>query len=466
LPRRSSKAERLLTKARFLARPPILCDVYGVIEDVVELLDRSWDALATEQGVDFAVDLFRFHDLLMRDTRTHAILETLRTEEQSSRSTLDNEYADIGAELSAIVDELERDAVDHFNPEPEHEGDYDTSLPQIRAWLAQAMQPISSESSEGLETAHTNELFNAIEVVKIVAEKAEKSDLRSRLTNARRRLEHARRERRIFYATAGGSALVTLERHLADLHPPVAPAAQLTELGRRGRTRNGMPLGRLRGILFGDEQGDPNHEPDLKSLLADMRSDAKRVYDDVRRRLGAERSLLAVFHRYRQRCQWYDTERLRSIANKGPGKPEDRLTETLASYLFDHGFNPLTRPMVGKIQPDLLAPGPRYSFYVEAKQYDKSARGYLLKGMWQVWDMLDELRDTAQDVSEAFYVIYRRGGPRYSFAPRVEHGNRVVHILMIDIAATDERGSNAPLTEIFDPEDLLPVPVQSRRKKR
>jgi hypothetical protein len=61
---------------------------------------------------------------------------------------------------------------------------------------------------------------------------------------------------------------------------------------------------------------------------------------------------------------------------------------------LDHGLNPLTRPLVGRVQPDLLGAGSRFSFYVEAKQYDKAARSYLLKGLNQVWDMLDELRGT------------------------------------------------------------------------
>jgi hypothetical protein len=187
-----------------------------------------------------------------------------------------------------------------------------------------------------------------------------------------------------------------------------------------------------------------------------MRSDTKRVYEYVRARIGAERSLLAVFERYRQRCTWYEAERLRALAVSGPGKPEDRLTDTLAAYLFDHGLNPLTRPLVGRIQPDLLHAGSRFSFYVEAKQYDRAAPGYLLKGLNQVWDMLDELRGTHLDVVEAFFVIYRRSGPRYSFAPRLEHRDRIVHVITIDIAPPDERGSNAPPTQTFEAADLLP----------
>jgi hypothetical protein len=70
--------------------------------------------------------------------------------------------------------------------------------------------------------------------------------------------------------------------------------------------------------------------------------------------------------------------------------------------------------------------------------------------------MLDHLLGTGHDVREAFYVIYRRSGPRYSFPPRVQHRDRVVHIIVVDIAATDERGSGAPPTRAFEVAELIP----------
>jgi hypothetical protein len=167
--------------------------------------------------------------------------------------------------------------------------------------------------------------------------------------------------------------------------------------------------------------------------------------------------LLAVVDRYRQRCQWYDSEALRALAESGPGKPEDRLSQTLATYLFDHGLNPLTRPLMGRVSPDILHPHSTFSFYIEAKQYTKGCRKYLLQGMQQVWDMLSNVLGTDYDIREAFYVVYRRGGPRYRFPPRVPDKDRgSVHIVVVDIAASNERGSNAPRTLEFKIEDLVP----------
>lgn len=208
---------------------------------------------------------------------------------------------------------------------------------------------------------------------------------------------------------------------------------------------------------------DDEEEWGIKQRLALMRADVRRIYEEIRRRLGAERSLLAVFERYRQRSQWYEAERLRAIA-KGGGKPEDRLSDTLTTYLFDHGLNPLTRPLVGQLSPDALGAGAPFSFYLEAKQYKSGSPGYLLKGLDQVWDMLDQLRGSKFDVKEAFYVVFRMGGPRYVFEPRVQHQDRIVHILMIDLAPTAQRGSNAPVTRSFTAAELAPQPALKKPK--
>ena len=55
-----------------------------------------------------------------------------------------------------------------------------------------------------------------------------------------------------------------------------------------------------------------------------------------------------------------------------------------------------------------------------------------------------------------FYVIYRRSGLRHSFPSRVQDRDRVVHIIVVDIAATDEHGSSAPSTRVFEVAELVP----------
>jgi hypothetical protein len=57
----------------------------------------------------------------------------------------------------------------------------------------------------------------------------------------------------------------------------------------------------------------------------------------------------------------------------GQGGIEDRLTVELARFLFDQGLNPLTKPLIGGLEPDLLDSSVPSAFYVEAKQYVGSA---------------------------------------------------------------------------------------------
>ncbi len=301
-----------------------------------------------------------------------------------------------------------------------------------------------------------------------VAQTASCEDLQARIENAKQELEHAKRTRRTFWRTSAAAALVRIEVDLKYLHPPASDADPMAEYARSVRMRDER-FARIYKALFGtgqrvvvvDEKGSSGEIAGTADV-APMRKDMKRIYEEIRRRLGAERSLVAVFERYRQRCQWYEAERLQEVADHGPGPggPEDRLTETLATYLFDHGLNPLTRPLAGRLQPDLLGLDDPFSFYVEAKQYTQACRTYLLDGMKQVWDMLDQLRNTGFDVAEAFYVVYRRRGPRYVFRePLVRHGDRVIHLLMIDLAPSAERGSHAERSHVFETSDLVPQPA-------
>lgn len=430
-----------------------------MIEDLVDVLDRSWTTLEREIGPQFALSCFPFHHQLARDARTAGLLADLRREESASRKQLRDAMDIARTDMGPIVDELAATNAEAFEPPPDEDHEYDASLDAVRARLR---PPKIAEEDDvwgiGRETNDDDNMGGAVAIVRHVAERAKRTDLVERVDGVVRLREHARRSRRTFFRTSAASALIRWERDLGDLHPPAVIEEWKVDIGRFGRTRS-AGLGGIYEQLFGDIHGRQNsavEERAVEAKLDEMRRDVRRVYEEIRRRIGTERSLLAVFERYRQRCQWYDAERLQALAESGRGKAEDRLTETLAAYLFDHGLNPLTRPLAGQIQPDVLGSDERFSFYVEAKQHDDSANSYLLKGMQQVWDMLDQIRGTRFDVAEAFYVIYRRGGPRYSFPARVQHNERVVHILVIDIAPTAQRGSNAPSTITFNLQQVMP----------
>jgi hypothetical protein len=127
------------------------------------------------------------------------------------------------------------------------------------------------------------------------------------------------------------------------------------------------------------------------------------------------------------------------VAEDGPGKAEDRLTAEFARYLFDQGLSPLTKPLTGGLEPDLL--DPHASFYVEAKQYKRSARGELVRSVGQVLDTVGRLQGSAYAVQEAFVVVFRRAGPRYLLPPLLEAESYRVHLVLVDIALAEESGA-------------------------
>lgn len=155
--------------------------------------------------------------------------------------------------------------------------------------------------------------------------------------------------------------------------------------------------------------------------------------------MGTTRSRLALVERFKARCEWHDRARLETVAENGAGKAEDRLTAEFARYLFDQGLSPLTKPLTGGLEPDLL--DPHASFYVEAKQYKRSARSELIRSVGQVLDTVGRLQGSAYAVTEAFVVVFRRGGPRYVLPPLLEAENYRVHLVLIDIAPPAESGA-------------------------
>ncbi|HTR53206.1 MAG TPA: hypothetical protein VMJ10_21070 [Kofleriaceae bacterium] len=430
-----------------------------MIEDLVAVIDRSWSVLESRSGPDFVLSSFPFREQLLRDPRTSQILSDMRRENEESLAALTTELERQRATLGAIFDELVAQKPAVVPTVPDEHG-YDRTEAAIRRRLeTRPRETVDDAWGVAQEYDDDDRLGQAVAIIKGLVDKAELDELRARTDVVHQSIDRAKRARRIYFETSSGAALARVERDLADLHPPINEPNSHVELARLCRV-NDKPLGRIYDVVFKNRRVAPGSD-DAKSIehkIGELRADLQRVVEEIRRRVGAERSLLSVVNRYRQKCQWYDAERLRALAENGSGAatPEDRLSETLATYLFDHGLNPLTRPLFGRLLPDIVDANTKFSFYVEAKQYKQGAPAYLLQGMQQVWDMLDHLRGSGHDVLEAFYVIYRRGGPRYSFPPRVQHRDRVVHIVVVDIAAPPQRGSNAPPTRTFEVSELLP----------
>jgi len=374
-------------------------------QDLIETVDRAWRTVIERPTSDQFARLILFLEGLRRDSRTSLVLDDIRTSELDSVAKVNaaTETARIGLwELlhkfrGLFVESWQgRDMPDHL--EAYLSGDTQTAEP-LRV-VIHALRRAIEELRLGLEARidRNNPSPSTDD------EWAAWRQLEGALVSIDALYSYARRQRKIEELAGPGAALESLERDLLDVHPP---ASRLP-----GPVQDSY-FKRIRYLYFDPVQAMQDER--LAIMEADrLMTNARVVYEEVRRRLDLERSVLSLFYRYKQRCEWFEAEELRTLANSNvrADGPEARLTNTLARHLFDQGFTPLTKPMFGNQQPDILGPGNRFSFYVEAKQYEASARGYLVDGIAQTWAFLDQIRGTAYDVREAFYVVYRRHGPR------------------------------------------------------
>ncbi len=179
--------------------------------------------------------------------------------------------------------------------------------------------------------------------------------------------------------------------------------------------------------------------------------------------LGARRSLRALLGRFKDRCERHDRERLLKLSIER-GTNENRLTEELTRWLFDEGLNPLSRPLVAGLEPDVLEPfrDPTATLYVEAKQYKvtRGTRSKLIKGFWQLCDTVHRLRGHQFDLTEAFYVVFRRGGALFELPREIPFEGWTAFPLLIDLAPAKVVGSRQrEQPQVVSESELRPTPA-------
>jgi hypothetical protein len=266
---------------------------------------------------------------------------------------------------------------------------------------------------------------------------------RTRVGNVDRRLSHARRWYRLRVRTSGGVALLKLEAARDAMQPPLK--LMDVEQGLASVLDDALKLvGSADYSLLKLADEERLSDGDMRIIaerVVDLRTSTERLHEELRRRVSVTRSRLALVHRFKLRCEWHDRDRISAVADNESlsGGPEDRLTAEFARYLFDQGLAPLSKPMTGGLQPDLLDPSAR--FYVEAKQYKSSARGDIVTAVAQVMDTVGRLRGGQYEVDEAFCVVFRRSGPYYDLPVELRTHKYRVHLVLVDVAPADEAGT-------------------------
>lgn len=465
--------------------------ILQAVDPLDELLDRQVDFLLRQtDSAAFLIQVEPFLAALRSEPRLAAHLDDVLQEVVH----IVNAMEAVDAELTSELLELRRELVElrpeaddsHLEPPSESQSptaklqarlNYRGSLTFFDEWADSEPEPFNADGEGGLaktllgilrnkDTAYLHEVRAKAAAKVSEAEAGPEAALtegqsptedeqhgperkpleawRRRLGNVQRRFDYAVRLLRLRTRTSAGLALLKLEAVPDDLNPPARiyddegddPLIAASDL-TRWVSSDSYSLFKLAW----QERLDAADLGIIDTRVVDLRDAVERLREDLRRRIGATRSRLALVHRFKLRCEWHDRQRMLAVADDDrlSGGPEDRLTGEFARYLFDAGLSPLTKPLAGGLQPDLLDPSA--SFYVEAKQYGpSSARGDIVKSVAQVLDTVGRLRGGPYAVDEAFCAVFRREGPYYDLPPVLQTATYRLHLVLVDLAPTTEAG--------------------------
>jgi hypothetical protein len=212
---------------------------------------------------------------------------------------------------------------------------------------------------------------------------------------------------------------------------------------------------------YGNYRPNKLSQEQVERIIQDRKKDLRRVYEAVRQEIGTTHLHSQLLDRYKTRCYLYNQGHLRKQVLTRAGAfvrdREDILTRDLALYLYDHGITVFYKTKLGKHEVDLLELDAKHPMFIEAKAYkDSSAKRELVSGIGQLHSYLSSY-EAHRIISEAFYIIFRLGGPIYEF-PRIIRTNRfIIYPVLIDLGLSSESGRRQPKPVIISEEEVLSV---------
>ncbi len=423
----------------------------SLLDSVLSLLDRQVDALAGQPGsAEFLVSVEPFLRAIEAEPRIAIHLEDLREETLGRVRVLEDLDTELLPDLVALrkrLASLRADLDDGDALPPDQGGEQEAWAGSLACFdsIASAEPKILNYKGEDARTERLLEILRAKREALPSQATGDAEAWVIDLHNLSERWTHAKRWLTLSMRVSAGLALLRLER----VPPSLNPDPLIRNVGEERTARRNALLNRQLSIemrLFYAVHADALGTGQARLVdeqVEEMRAGLSRLSLELHRRIGTTRSRRALISRFKQRAQWHDAARLREVADSatGRGGPEDRLTEEFARFLFDQGLNPLTKPQIGGLEPDLLDPSVLPAFYVEAKQYRRSARDQIRKAYAQVLDAVGRLQSDTYPITEAFCVVFRLGGPRYALPEYVEAERYRVYFTLVDIAPTEESGA-------------------------
>jgi hypothetical protein len=440
-----------------------------VIEDIVEILRRQSEFVLSQDDVAFFLQITPYLAALEDDPRVKTILAELLSETEAALAAYDEHDAQLIARLVEIRKELPQVAPDLDDPvPPPAEGTFEFSVSlaafdQLASGIRRNQFPrLPSNVSDPSITGHLLGILRE----KLPAKRDDASDrlaaLRRERANVGREHEHALGLFLVQGRTLAGQSYVRLMQVRDELIPkPIHDDGSLGRWEFFFRVLPRLDLEPVRKLVFSSPSCSQIERQLAQDRARQLRDEVKRLYEEVVRRLYRGRSRRTLVDRFKLRCESYDRARLRALASRR-GKRESPLNAEAARFLFDHGLTPLIGPEVGGLRPDILA-SEDWTFYIESKQYgERDGRRTIREGAFQIWDTAGVLR--AAGLREVYWLVFRRGGPRYVLPRELRADGLVVYPVHIDIAPSNQRGSRATRPVEIPAEELLPEATQHGRK--
>jgi hypothetical protein len=437
-----------------------------VLEDVIDLLDRQLAFLLRQSGTAFFEQLAPYVETLRSEPRIEALIEDLKLEALTRRDDFvrhdeeaTEELARLREELAGLAPEYDDSALIAPTDLSASRAAYDFSYANFdRVASLKSEIGFPTSRGRGRDPSRTGALINILrakvheattgsrsEIAEPRADSPVPDEFHRRFGNLIRRHEAEYNRFALASRSMPGLSALRLERIVEQGLQPEPEQIEADEAADRFIERQVLlaftDIQLVRTIVFGTTPPDGDETRRADELENELRVEAERLHEELRRRLGTTRSHLALVQRFKARCERHDSARLREVVAAHPTTPEDALTGELARYLFDAGLSPITRPLIGDLEPDLLDPF-RPTLYVEAKQYaDGHARRTIISGARQAWDTVGRLRPGPYEVTEIFFVIFRRSGPRYALPDFVRSEGISLYPILIDITPASESGS-------------------------
>ncbi|MEI7827137.1 MAG: hypothetical protein WCI87_04990 [Euryarchaeota archaeon] len=167
------------------------------------------------------------------------------------------------------------------------------------------------------------------------------------------------------------------------------------------------------------------------------------LYEYLDERLDDIKVLVTILARYKQKSEWFESERLFDRLGEETRKAEEHLKSDLFDYLHDQGVDLTIEPYSVKGRIDLILDQKGENrVFAEAKVLRSlKERGRIIEGFSQLLTYLNHFNATT-----GYLVIYKACkegvnfdlGHQFQSIPYWMYGNKMIFVILVDIFQYDE----------------------------